>query len=108
MFFAQGIGDNGTNQSRVLRRCLLALEAGLDEMAEQGVRPHGPALELGVKLAPDVKWMVRKLHHLHQPTVGREPHEPHPSALELLPVIVVELIAVAVPLRDLLGSVDLF
>src|SRR3979490_2368189 len=43
------------------------------EPAEQGVRPRGSGLELGVELAPDEPGVVGELDHFHQRAVGREP-----------------------------------
>src|SRR5213594_1653814 len=48
------------------------------EPGEQGVRPGGSGLELGVELAADEPGVVGKLDHLDERAVGREPGAAHP------------------------------
>ena len=65
----------------------------------------GTALELGVELDSHKEGVAGDLHRLHQTTVGRLTAESQPSHLQLGPVLVVELIAVAVALVDLRRAV---
>src|SRR5260370_21356449 len=47
------------------------------EPGEQGVRPGGSRLQLGVELAADEPGVIGQLDHLDQRAVGREPGAPH-------------------------------
>ena len=68
--------------------------------------PVGAALELRVELGAHEEGVLRQLHDLHQMSVGGEARQQHPGLLQLLPVVIVELEAVAVPLRDLRLAVE--
>src|SRR5207248_6190298 len=73
-------------------------EGRTDELAEQRRRPIGPALELRMGLRSDPERMLVQLDELHQPAVRRQARATEPVGLELGPVLVVELVAVAVTL----------
>src|SRR6185436_20890545 len=63
--------------------------------------------EFRMELRREEPWMDgrRQLDELDE-TVAREPREHEPRARELFGVVVVELVAMAVALRDLAGAVD--
>ena len=65
----------------------------------------GPGFELRMVLDAHIEGPVGELHRLHQPPVGRKAGEGETMCRQHLPVIVVELIAVPVPLGDLPGAV---
>ena len=66
----------------------------------------GTALELRVELGAHEPGVVRQLHDLHQPLVGREARQHQAGLLHLGAVIVIELKAVAVTLGDLHRAVE--
>src|SRR5262245_26097207 len=76
------------------------LQGGADEVAEQRVRPVGPALELRVALRPDPVRVVAQLDELDEAAVRRDPAADEAGRLEAGPVVGVELVAVAVALAD--------
>ena len=51
--------------------------------------------------------MIRKLYHLHYPSVRRHPGQYHSVLCQDLSVIIVDFISVTVPFRDLLLPVQL-
>ena len=65
----------------------------------------GAALQLGVELDAHEPGVVGQLHDLHQALVGGETGQLQARLGQLLAVVVVELIAVAVALGDLVGAV---
>ena len=64
-----------------------------------------PAFELRVELDAHEPGVVGQLHDLHQPLVGGQAGQYQTCVGEDLAVVVVELIAVAVALADLIGSI---
>src|SRR5918997_5930875 len=62
--------------------------------------PQRAALELRVELAADKERVVPKLGYLDEPSVGGGAGEDHPRVGEGVPVAVVDLVAVAVALVD--------
>ena len=77
-----------------------ALERRPDELAEERRRPRRPRLELRMELRRDEPRMLRQLDDLDEPALleGAADHEP--GLDERLAVGVVDLVAVAVALRD--------
>ena len=73
-------------------------QGGGDQLAEQRVRPVGAALELGMGLRAHPERMAGQLDELDEPVVGRRARAPQPGALELGPVLLVELVAVPMAL----------
>src|SRR6478735_1361992 len=97
--------DGFAPQARLVDRepfGLLTLEGRTDETREERVRPSGPRPELGVGLGGDVVrvHVAGQLHELDQVEVGVGAGEHDAGRLELLAVVVVDLVAVAVPLLD--------
>ncbi len=62
--------------------------------------PVGAALELGVELHPDVEVPPGQFHGLHQASVGARTRDDQPHLLQFGPVIVVELVPMAVAFLD--------
>src|SRR3989442_12476257 len=65
------------------------LLAGTDEAPEEGVGEHRLRLELGMELAGQEIRMIRDLHDLHEPAVGRFAPDPPPllhPGVQILPV----------------------
>ncbi len=85
------------------------LERRGDEPAEQRVRPGRPRAELGVRLGGhEVRVrLARQLDELDQPAVGRRAGDDQPGGFERRPVVVVDLVAVPVPLFDVRLAVHL-
>ena len=79
----------------------------LDKAAEQRVTVHGPRFELRMKLAAEKPGMAAQLDNLHQRAVRRHPAQHHPFGAEFGPVVIVELVAMAVPLRNLFPAIQL-
>src|SRR5438876_1734186 len=77
------------------------------ESGEQGVWPGGAGLELGVELAADEPGVIRKLDHLDQRAVRREPGAAHTVFGEHVAVRIRHFVAVPVPLAHLERAVDL-
>src|SRR6266567_6645682 len=71
-----------------------------DEVPEERVRPLGPAAQLRVELAGHEPRVVGQLDDLDEPAVRREAAQDEARLLQHLPVLVVELEAVAVALVD--------
>ena len=67
----------------------------------------GTAFELGMVLHAYIKLFARHLHSLHQPAVRRGARQHEACFAQRGAVLIVELIAVAVPLADLLCTVSL-
>src|SRR5579884_602438 len=82
------------------------LERGFDEAGEERVRLERPALELRVKLNPDEPGVIRPLDDLGQLPVGGHAREQQAGALQLVLVVDVDLVAVAMPLADVVAAVD--
>src|SRR5262249_61587309 len=85
---------------------ILVLERGFDEGCEQRVRLPRPRAELGVELAGDEEGVVRQLDDLHELLLGPDARNAKPSLLERVEVVVVHLVAVAMPLADRALPVD--
>src|SRR5574341_330129 len=86
---------------------LLSHQRSLDELPEQGVRPLGTRLELGVELPAYEPGVIRQLDHLDQSVIRREAGQSHSVLFQDLPILVVDLIPVSMPLADLIGAVRL-
>src|SRR5690348_9495591 len=82
------------------------LQRRFHETREQGMRLDRAALELGMELDADEPGMVRSFHDLRQLTVGRHAREQKPRAFQPVLVVNVHLVAMAVPLADVVGAVD--
>ena len=65
----------------------------------------GPGFQFRMELDAHEPGVFGQLHDLHQPLVGGEPGQHQPRLGKGLPVVVVELVAVAVALGDLVGAV---
>src|SRR5262245_28124997 len=76
------------------------LQARTDEVAEQRVRLRRFRLELRVTLNADEPGMVWQFDDLDEQTVRARSRESHPGGFKTRAVIVVHLVAVAVPLGD--------
>src|SRR5437870_3240455 len=63
--------------------------------------------ELRLKLCGEKPGMMLELHNFHQAAVRREPAEHQPVLGQLLPIGVIELVAVAMALLDLRATVGL-
>ncbi len=88
---------------RALRAPVLAhvLLRRADEPSKERVRAVRTRLELGVELAADEEGELGKLDHLDELAVRRDSRDREPRVGERLAIGVVDLEAVAVPLRDL-------
>ena len=80
---------------------------GGDEPFEQGMRPIGPALELGVRLRANKEWVVGNLDHFHQTIIWRHAADRHSMLNQLLSKIVVDFKSVPVPLGDASFAIEL-
>src|SRR3990172_10782149 len=78
------------------------LQGRFDETLKEGMAIHGAGLKLGMELAAQEPRVVFKLDDLDQIAVGRESAQDHPLTAEEVPVAVVEFVAVAVALGNLL------
>src|SRR5581483_6747920 len=94
-------GDSG------LRLPRLVLQRGLDERREQRMPGARRRRELRVELAADEPRMAGQLDHLAQLLALRQARHAQPLVLQPLDVLVVDLVAVPVPLVDGVGAVDL-
>ena len=88
------------------RPVMNVMVAGGDEAAEERVRAVGFAQELRVELAGEVEGMFLQLDHFHELAVGRGAAEGQALTLEFFAVVVVEFVAVPVPLVDDEGTVE--
>src|SRR5664280_773816 len=88
-------------------RGLVGVDCGPDQPGEQRMRAGRPGEELRVSLGGDVVRMHvgRQLGELDQAAVGRGAGEAESGLLDLGPVVVVDLVAVAVALIDQEGTV---
>src|SRR5439155_1998780 len=75
-------------------------ERGADEFAEERRGTRRSRLELRMELARDDPRVVRKLHDLDEPSLLERPGDDEPGVHEHRPVVVVHLVAMAVPLVD--------
>ena len=91
-----------------LIRAARKLERRGDKAAEERVRTVGTGLEFGVILHADIERVIVPLHDLNEPSVRRETGENEPRGGESLAVFVVEFVAVAVTLGDVLRAVAFF
>src|SRR6185295_10367303 len=82
------------------------LEGRFNEAGEQRMRFERAALELGMELDADEPRMVGALDDLGQLVVGRHAGEDQPRPFQRVAVMNVDLVAVAVPLADLILAVD--
>src|SRR5205085_10642800 len=80
------------------------LERRLDEPGEERMSLEGLALELRVVLAADEVGMPLQLDHLDEPELLVDAAGDEPLLLEPGAVGLVDLVAVAVPLADLLAA----
>src|ERR1051325_7048826 len=91
-----GSGPKMKNRSSVgcaLNRPVMnAGVGGGDETFEQRVRRVRFALKFRMKLAGQVKWVVRQFDNLHKFFVDRSSRKHKSGFLEFLPVIVVEFV----------------
>ncbi len=71
-----------------------------EQLAKERVGLVGPALEFGVRLGPHPKRVAGQLDELDQTTVGREPRADQARVLQASAETRVDLVAVAVALRD--------
>src|SRR3954468_505213 len=99
--------------SRLYRRTLattsrrrLRLHRGADEARKERMWTCGARLKLGVELAADVPRMGLELDDLDERAVRRQATEIEPVLDELVPVLVVYLVAMAVPFTHLGHAVD--
>ena len=76
------------------------IQRGADQTAEERVRAVRAAFELRVVLDAHEEGQIVQLHGLYQVPAGRHAREREPRPRELLPIIVVEFIAVAVALLN--------
>ena len=79
-------------------RASLVLQGSTDEARKERVGRQGAALELRVELAGDEEGVFGVLHHLHQASIGGSAREHQAPGHEPVPIVVVELVAVPVPL----------
>src|SRR4051794_9251127 len=75
-------------------------ERRADELAEERRRAGRPRLELRMELAGDEPRVTRELDDLDQPPLLEGPADDEPGVDESRPEVVVDLVAVAVPLVD--------
>ena len=66
------------------------------------------AFELRMVLDPHKEGMIRKLHRLDQSAVRGKPAQDQPASLQSVPIIIVELIAMAMPFTDVQAAVAAF
>ena len=83
-------------------------QAGPNKGDKQGMGLVGAALEFGMVLHADIERMVVPLDNLNEPSVRRETGEDKSRGGERFAVFVVEFIAVAVALGDVLRAVAFF
>ena len=79
--------------------------AGGDEAFEQGVGLVWFALKFRMKLAGDKKRMILEFDHLYQLAVRRGAAEDEARFFKLRPVVVVEFVAMPMPLVNYEGAV---
>src|SRR6266550_1238791 len=84
----------------------LCVDRRADEACEQRMRARGARLKLRVELTADIPRMRLKLHHLDQRSVGRKAAQVQSVLDELVAVLVVDLVAMAMPLADLRLAID--
>src|SRR3954466_1724343 len=73
---------------------------------EERMRLEGLGLELGMVLAADEVGMPGELDHLHQPELLVDAGRHHAALLQPGAIGVVDLVAMAVPLADLLPAIE--
>src|SRR6185437_3890151 len=74
--------------------------SGADEIAEERMRARGSALELRMELRRHKPGMVFELDDLHELVIRRAPANQHARALHAAAVGIIELVAMAVALKD--------
>ena len=72
---------------------------------EQRVRPVGTALELGMELHPHNEAFFRQLHGLHDVAVRGLAAEAEAMLFQQFPIVVVEIVQLAMALADLRRTV---
>src|SRR5690606_3704462 len=82
------------------------LHRRIDEADEERMRRHRPGLELGVRLDGEEVGVLWQLDDLHAARARLHARDDHPRLLEALAVFLVELVAVAKALRNLLLAVE--
>src|ERR1051326_2967008 len=88
---------------RCIRRLLLffrQLGACTNKIAEKGMRAIGSTLKLRVKLRTHKPAMVRQFNNFDQIIIGRAAADDHAVSLCALPILVVELVAMPVTLKN--------
>src|SRR5947208_3552626 len=78
-----------------------------DEAGEEGMGGPGPRPELRVELPGDEPRVIGQLDDLHETFLRPHPRDPEAVLLEERPVLVGDLVAMAVALLDLPRAVDL-
>ena len=84
---------------------ILISQRRADEVAEERMRAVGAALELRVVLHADEPGMLRQLDDLHQIAVGVDAADAHAGLDKLAAIQVVELVAMAMALEDILRAI---
>src|SRR4051812_14510335 len=98
---SRGGGEGGAAGDLSFFFSLASVQRGLHETPEQRVSLCRLRLELGVTLHRQEPRVVAQLDHLDELAVWAEAREEHAVGRELLAVLVVELVAVPVPLGHL-------
>lgn len=86
---------------------MFCLHRCVDEPAEQGVRTVGAALEFRVELYADVEWMIADLHGLYDVSVRGGAADAQTGRFQLIAEVVIEFVAMAVTLVDLMLAIAL-
>ena len=84
--------------SVVIFAAVLICQSCLYKSAEKRMRTVGTGFQFRMGLCCDEPGMFRNLYHLYDPSVRGEAGELHAMTGEILPVVVVDFIAVPVPL----------
>ena len=80
---------------------VLSLQCGCNESLKKRMRAVGTALELGVILHAHIEGSVAQFHGLHQLTIRGKAAHGQARRAQGIPVVIIELIAMAVALPDL-------
>ena len=81
--------------------------SGLNESAEQGMRPVGPGFQFRVGLCGYEPGMAGKFDHLHDTAVRRKTGELQSVLLQHTAIVIVYFIAMSVTLIDRLCVIEL-
>src|SRR3989454_3630698 len=76
------------------------VQRGLDERAEERMGLPRARAEFRVELPGHEPWVIGQLDDLHELLVGPDARDPEAALLERVEVVVVDLVAMAVPLPD--------